>query len=111
MRSLSPDEDERGFRDVEDALCGIVAVAVVKHRQWLAADPAREKEALSILAAVGRQPPKPFWYVEDDTTDFKWDSFAAWALTTLWCEQPDDPMCFRRSVRWCYGIGISLSRE
>jgi hypothetical protein len=91
VRSLSPDEDERGFRDVEDALCGIVAVAVVKHRRWLAANPAREKEALSILEAVGRQPPKQFWHVEDDTTDFKWDSFAAWALTTLWCEQPDDP--------------------
>lgn len=91
LRSLSTDESERGIRDVEDALCGIVAVAVVKHRQWLAADPTREREAISILAAVGRQPPKQFWYVEDDNTDFKWDSFAAWALTTLWCEQPDDP--------------------
>ena len=95
LRSLSTDEDERGVRDVEDALCGIVAVAVVKHRQWLAADPAREEEAFSILAAVGRQPPKPFWYVEDDTTDFKWDSFAAWALTTFWCEEPDDPSLLR----------------
>jgi hypothetical protein len=91
LRSLSTDESERGFRDVEDALCGIVAVAVVKHRAWLAADPAREKEALSILAAIGRHPPAPFWYVDDDTTDFKWDNFAAWALTTLWCEQPDEP--------------------
>jgi hypothetical protein len=75
----------------EDALCGIVAVAVVRHRAWLAADPAREAEALAILREVGTQPPKRFWLVEDDICAFKWDNFAAWALTTLWCEQPNDP--------------------
>jgi hypothetical protein len=91
LGSLSTDENERGIRDVEDALCGIIAVAVVKHRAWLAADPQREQKALSILATVGKQPPPSFWYVENDLTDFKWDSFAAWALTTLWCEQPSDP--------------------
>ncbi len=91
VRALSVPDEERGIHDNEDALCGIVAVAVVRHRAWLAADPDRESEAGTILAEVGAQQPKKFWFAEDDFTDFKWDNFAAWALTTLWCEQPDEP--------------------
>ncbi len=91
VRALSVPDEERGIRDNEDALCGIVAVAVVRHRAWLAADPVRENEAGTILVEIGAKQPRRFWFVDDDTTDFKWDSFAAWALTTLWCEQPDEP--------------------
>src|SRR3954447_20742891 len=91
VRSLSLEDGERGFRDIEDALCGVVAVAVVRHRGWLATDRRREKEARAILAGVGEQPPPPFWPSEDDFSDLKWDTFAAWAVTTLWCEQPNDP--------------------
>ncbi len=90
VRALRVPDEERGIRDNEDALCGIVAVAAVKHRGWLAADPEREQEAARILAEVGANPPAQFWPVEDDHTEFKWDSFAAWALTTFWCEEPDN---------------------
>ncbi|MEY2536440.1 MAG: hypothetical protein QOG67_180 [Verrucomicrobiota bacterium] len=91
IRGIAVPDEERGIRDVEDAACGIVAVAVVHHRQWLAADPAREGEAFKILEEVGAAPPGKFWFVHDDISDFKWDIFAAWAITTLWAEQPDEP--------------------
>jgi hypothetical protein len=91
IRALAVPDEERGVRDVEDAVCGIVAVAIVRHRPWLAADRAREVEALSILEEVGASPPGGFWFVEDDVSDHKWDNFAAWALTTLWVEKPNDP--------------------
>jgi hypothetical protein len=91
IRALAVPDEEHGVRDVEDAICGIVAVAIVRHRPWLAAEPAREAEALNILDEVGANPPPPFWYVEDDISDYKWDNFAAWAVTTLWIERPNDP--------------------
>lgn len=91
VRALSPSDDEDGLRDAEDALCGIVAVAIIKHHAWLAADPMREGEAYSILSSIGANPPSPFWFSVDDSVEFKWDNFAAWAITTLWCDQPDDP--------------------
>jgi hypothetical protein len=60
VRTLKVPDEERGIRDNEDALCGIVAVAVVKHRAWLAADPDREQEAATILADVGANQPARF---------------------------------------------------
>ncbi len=93
VRALPQRDDEDSLRDAEDALSGIVAVAVVKHRAWLADDLAREKEAYSILTSIGASPPPMSpWFSEDDTMEFKWDNFAAWAVTTLWCESPDDPV-------------------
>jgi hypothetical protein len=91
IRALAVPDDERGARDVEDAVCGIVAVAIVHHRQWLAADPARGAEARNILEKIGAEPPGRFWFGEDDVSDDRWDNFAAWALTTLWVEKPNDP--------------------
>lgn len=91
VRAIAVPDAERGLHDAEDALCGIVAVAVVRHRVWLAANPAREAEALAILREVGERPPPRFWLVEDHFCDFKWDSFTAWAATTLWTERPEDP--------------------
>ena len=91
IRELPIEEENRGFIDPEDAICGIIAVAVVKHRAWLASDPDREKKALGILAHVGKNQPRRFEWGGDLGVDFKWDVFAAWALTTLWCEKPEDP--------------------
>ncbi len=91
IRALQTQEEERGFRSKEDALCGIAAVAVVKQRAWLAADPAREEEAISIFAGIGTNPPKRLWLGESDLSDYKWDNFLAWGMATLWCEHPNDP--------------------
>jgi hypothetical protein len=92
VRALEVPEDEEGMRNREDGLLGIVAVAVVRHRAWLARSPEREDEAREILISIGKNQPKWFWFGEDDSTSYKWDNFAAWAMTTLWCENPDDPV-------------------
>ena len=36
-------------------------------------------------------PPKDTWFFDYDSTHYRWDTFAAWAFTTLWCENPADP--------------------
>lgn len=91
IKNLKVPDDQEGVRNVEDALLGIAAVAIVRHRAWLAAVPARETEARRLLFELGMKP-KRFWFTEEDMIDFKWDNFAAWAMTTLWCEQPRDPI-------------------
>ena len=91
VRRLSVPQERKGLQNIEDALCGIVAVAIVHHRAWLAAHSDREVEAIKILDEVGQNPPGRFLFVEDDFCDFKWDIFAAWALTTLWTEAPEEP--------------------
>ena len=83
--------DQQDYRSVADALLGIVAVAVVLHRTWLAADPAREHLAARLLIETG-QKRRRSWATRDDTADYKWDNFAAWAMTSLWCEDPEDPV-------------------
>ena len=91
IRELPIEEENRGLIDPEDSICGIIAVAVVKHRVWLASDSDREQEALDILAHVGKNQPRRFDWGGDIGVEYKWDVFAAWALTTLWCEKPEDP--------------------
>jgi hypothetical protein len=91
LRKFPIQEEDRGIRDREDAVCGIIAVAVVKHRSWLATDQIREQMALEILADVGENQPPRVGLGNELGLDFKWDVFAAWALTTLWCEQPENP--------------------
>jgi hypothetical protein len=91
VRKLKVPQERTGLQHIEDALCGIVAVAIVHHRTWLSANPDRKVEAIKILDEVGQNPPARFWFVENDFCDFKWDNFAAWALTTLWTEAPEEP--------------------
>lgn len=83
--------DQQDYRSVADALLGIVAVAVVLHRDWLAADPEREKQAGRLLFENGLNKRRS-WATPDATIDYKWDNFAAWAMTALWCDYPDDPV-------------------
>jgi hypothetical protein len=91
IRKLKVPQEHVGLQNIEDALCGIVAVAIVRHRTWLSETPEREREAIRILVEVGENPPQKFWLVENDHADFTWDIFAAWALTVLWLECPEEP--------------------
>lgn len=82
-------EEQQDYRSATDALFGIVAVAVVKHPTWLAADPQRQKEAGRILFDLK---PRPSWATPDALIDYKWDDFAAFAMTSLWCDEPNAPL-------------------
>lgn len=91
IEAVQVPEEQRDYRSTADALLGIVAVAVVLHRDWLADEPEREELAARLLFEIGfkrqRSGASP-----DEIIGFKWDNFAAWAMTTLWCESPDDPV-------------------
>lgn len=91
IEALDIPEEQRDYRSTADALLGIVAVAVVLHRDWLAADAAREEVAERLLFEIGfkRQRARAS---PDEIIGYKWDNFAAWAMTTLWRESPDDPV-------------------
>lgn len=91
IKELTIPDDQEGLRCHEDALLGIVGVAIVHHRGWLAADPKREAEARRLLIETGQKKPNRLWFSADDICDYMWDNFAAWGVTTLWCETPDDP--------------------
>jgi len=91
IRTTAVPAEAEDIQNPANTLCGIVAVAVVRHRAWLAADPAREKEALSILRKVFSNPPANAWFFDFESTHNRWDTFAACAITTLWCEKCDDP--------------------
>jgi hypothetical protein len=91
IKAMDIPDDQDGLRNREDALLGIVSVALVRHRAWLAAMPEREAEARQLLIGTGSSQPKRFWFTEDDICDYKWDNFAAWGIATLWCEEPDNP--------------------
>ena len=92
IKGIAIPDDHDGLRNREDALLGIVSVALVRHRNWLAALPEREAEARRLLVGTGQNQPKRFWFTEDDICDYKWDNFAAWGITTWWCKEPDDPV-------------------
>lgn len=96
IEALTIPEEQRAYRSTDDTLLGIVAVAVVLHREWLAAEPAREELAFRLLFEAGLNRQRS-WNSFLEVAAYKWDNFAAWAMTTLWCESPDEPV-FRQGV-------------
>jgi hypothetical protein len=91
IEAVQVPEEQRDYRSTADALLGIVAVAVVLHRDWLAADAEREELAERLLFETGFKRQRAL-ASPDEIIGYKWDNFAAWAMTTLWCESPDDPV-------------------
>ena len=71
-------DGEAALLHIEDVLCGGIAVLVVLHHDWLAADPERMAWCRRKLEAVLQQPPVPFRFdAETAGGDRRWDSFAA----------------------------------
>lgn len=78
---------------IEDLLCGAIAVLVIKHHDWLAADPERMAWCRAKLESMVRQPPAPLRF--DSATadgDRKWDSFAGEAGVALLAHDRDDAL-------------------
>jgi hypothetical protein len=70
--------DGEALLHIEDILCGGIAVLVVLHRDWLAADPDRMAWCRRKLEAVLRQPPTPFRFDSETASgECQWDAFAA----------------------------------
>jgi hypothetical protein len=78
---------------IEDVLCGGIAVLVVLHHDWLAADPGQMAWCRRKLEAVLQQPPTPFRFdAETASGECRWDSFAAEAGIALLARNRDDAL-------------------
>ena len=98
IEDLSPRlaNDGDPLHQIEDLLCGAIAVLIVKHYDWLAADPERMAWCRGKLEAVIRRPPAPLRF--DSATadgDRKWDSFAGEAGVALLAHDRNDPLARR----------------
>jgi hypothetical protein len=80
----------------EDILCGGIAVLIVMHRDWLAADPERIAWCRHELEAVLEQPPTQFRFDSERASgECKWDTFAAEAGVVLLAGDPEDALARR----------------
>jgi len=98
LEDLSPRlaNDGDPLHQIEDLLCGAIAVLVIKHHDWLAVDPERMAWCRGKLESVVRQPPAPLRF--DSATadgDRKWDSFAGEAGVALLAHDRNDPLARR----------------
>lgn len=98
LEDLSPRlaNDGDPLHHIEDLLCGAIAALIVKHRDWLAADPERMAWCRSKLESVVGQPPAPLRFDSEAADgDRKWDSFAGEAGVALLAQDRDDPLARR----------------
>jgi hypothetical protein len=80
----------------EDLLCGAIALLVVLHHDWLAANPERMTWCRRQLVTVVERPPAPFPYdCETASGERKWDAFAADAGVALLARDRDDALARR----------------
>jgi hypothetical protein len=98
IEGLSPRlaSDGDPLLQIEDLLCGAVAVLIVKHHDWLAADPKRMAWCRGKLESVVRHPPAPLRFDSAGADgDRKWDSFAGEAGVALLAHDRNDPLARR----------------
>jgi hypothetical protein len=81
---------------IEDILCGGIALLVVLHHDWLAADPERMTWCRRRLENVLERPPSPFPFdCETASGERKWDAFAAEAGVALLARDREDALARR----------------
>jgi hypothetical protein len=84
---------EDGVIGAEDTECGIAAVLVLGHRDWLRRHPEREQWCLDTMVSAGAERRPRQWFDSSESgTDWSWDAFCAEALPSLWAEQPAEPL-------------------
>jgi len=77
----------------DDAICGGCAVLLVIYPDYLKKNPDKEKWCKEQILNVLKNPNEfqnPF-DSEENSIDFRWDSFCAWALPYIWTEYLDAP--------------------
>jgi hypothetical protein len=95
---------------IKDVLCGGIAVLVVLHHDWLAADPERMAWCRRKLEAVLHQPPAPFRFdAETASGECKWDTFAAEAGVALLARNRDDAEARRLAATGVAGFHYSTT--
>lgn len=83
--------DSRSLVSKEDIVCGLIAVAVCKFRNWLNAKE-QELDCLNILVEIVSNPqPRREFDVAESIMNNSWDSFCADALPVLWADNQAMP--------------------
>ena len=98
IEDLSPRlaRDGDPLHRIEDLLCGAIAVLIVKHHDWLAADLERMAWCRSKLESAVGQPPAPLRFDSEGADgDRTWDSFAGEAGVALLAQDRSDPLARR----------------
>lgn len=89
---------EAGVVSAEDSECGVAAVLLVQHRDWLRQHPERESWCTERLLQAAAAPRRREWFDSaGGGTGWSWDAFCAEALPILWAEHPDERI-FRDAV-------------
>ncbi|UWU76212.1 hypothetical protein N2603_41100 [Bradyrhizobium huanghuaihaiense] len=97
---------------IEDLLCGAIAALVVKHHDWLTADPERMAWCRSKLESVLGQPPTPLRFDSAEADgDQKWASFAGEAGVALLARDRDDPLARRLVAASVLSFHYSTTRR
>jgi hypothetical protein len=85
------DLSEMGMRVREDVTCGLAAVLIIRHADWLANHTEHAAWCRAEILRALSNPPRSFIVGPDDTVDDRWDIFCAEALPVLLNANPDDP--------------------
>ncbi|MBP1093709.1 P-loop NTPase family protein [Bradyrhizobium diazoefficiens] len=98
LEDLSPRlaNDGDPLHQIEDLLSGAIAALIVKHHDWLAANPERMAWCRRKVEAVVDQPPAPLRFDSETADgDRKWDSFAGEAGVALLAQDRNDLLARR----------------
>jgi hypothetical protein len=86
-------ENGEPLLNIEDILCGGIAVLLVLHYDWLTADPDRMAWCRRKLEAVLQNPPVPFRFDSEMASgERQWYAFAAEAGVALLARNRNDPL-------------------
>lgn len=105
-----PPEDvvSGGVISADDAGCGLAAVLIIGHREWLRRHPGREQRCLDLLLdAVTVDRERQWFETARGGTDWSWDAFCAQALPVIWAEQPHDPVLRRAIARLAFSLSYA----
>jgi hypothetical protein len=81
-----------GLPDPQNAVAGLIAVLLTFHREWLRADPARERGCIENMLRVPERAARPLPELFDGNGDETWWAiFCAKQLPPIWAETPASP--------------------
>lgn len=92
ISKLSPNTDtEPGVIDVADSILGGIAVLVLLRRKWLSEHGDYEKWCKEqVLRIIDRAPPASRMRSENESRDYRWDSFCSEIVAVFWAESPNN---------------------
>ncbi|MBE9053451.1 hypothetical protein IQ243_24190 [Nostocales cyanobacterium LEGE 11386] len=99
-------EDDTGLYDIENSICGGIAVLIQFHWNWLQQYPEREQWCIEQLIKIIHEPPKANKFGnEESNLGWEWDIFCAKIIPLIWSK-------FSDSNKWreCVALLVTSSR-